>query len=150
MADMTITARGSREFDVRVRDGDDETSHHVSVPESLIEELDLPEDDLEGVVRESFEFLLEREPASSIMGEFSPAVMGSREHRPPLTTARARRAGVRRGSTRAPGLRQRIGRETVERGVFVSFGTRSRRRGPRREPARVPTPRCSAPTWLVV
>ena len=71
MADMTITSRGPREFDVRLRDGDDETSHHVSVPESLIEELDLPEDDLERVVRESFEFLLEREPASSIMSEFS-------------------------------------------------------------------------------
>ena len=71
MADMTITSRGPREFDVRLRDGDDETSHHVSVPESLIEELDLPEDDLERVVRESFEFLLEREPASSIMTEFS-------------------------------------------------------------------------------
>lgn len=37
----------------------------------LIEELGLPEDYLEGVVRESFEFLLEREPASSIMSEFS-------------------------------------------------------------------------------
>ena len=34
-------------------------------------ELSLPEEDLEGVVRESFEFLLEREPASSIMTEFS-------------------------------------------------------------------------------
>jgi hypothetical protein len=41
------------------------------VPESLIKELELPEDDLERVVRESFDFLLEREPASSIMSEFS-------------------------------------------------------------------------------
>jgi hypothetical protein len=71
MADMTITSRGEREFDVRVRAGDDETSHHVTVPQDLIEELGLPEDDLERVVRESFEFLLEREPASSIMSEFS-------------------------------------------------------------------------------
>ena len=71
MADITITSRGPREFDVRVQASDGETSHHVSVPEQLIEELDLPEDDLERVVRESFEFLLEREPASSIMGEFS-------------------------------------------------------------------------------
>ena len=41
------------------------------MPEGLIRELRLPEDDLEGVVRESFRFLLEREPASSILPEFS-------------------------------------------------------------------------------
>ena len=77
MADITITARGEREFDVSVADGDAETSHHVTVPEGLIDDLDLPEDDLEGVVRESFEFLLEREPASSIMAEFSLEVIES-------------------------------------------------------------------------
>ncbi len=71
MAEITISSRGPREFDVRVGEGDGETTHRVTVPEDLIEELDLPEDDLERVVRESFEFLLEREPASSIMSEFS-------------------------------------------------------------------------------
>lgn len=71
MADITITAHGKREYDVRVRTDEEETSHRVSVPEDLIDELGLPEDDLERVVRESFEFLLEREPASSIMSEFS-------------------------------------------------------------------------------
>ena len=71
MADITITSRGPREFDVRLSEREDETSHHVTVPQGLIEELGLPEDDLERVVRESFEFLLEREPASSIMPEFS-------------------------------------------------------------------------------
>ena len=71
MAEIAITPLERREFDVRVREGDSETSHHVSVPEDLIRELGLPEDDLEAVVRESFEFLLEREPASSIMSEFS-------------------------------------------------------------------------------
>ena len=71
MADITITSRGPREFDVRLRGREDETSHHVTVPQDLVEELGLPEDDLERVVRESFEFLLEREPASSIMPEFS-------------------------------------------------------------------------------
>ncbi len=71
MADIAITPRGSHRFDVQLRAGGDQTSHHVTVPEELIEELNLPEDDLEGVVRESFEFLLEREPASSIMSEFS-------------------------------------------------------------------------------
>lgn len=60
-----------REFEVRVREGDRETGHRVNVPEGLIRELRLPENDLEGVVRESFRFLLEREPASSILPEFS-------------------------------------------------------------------------------
>lgn len=71
MADITITPSGPREFEVQVREGDRETSHRVTVPESLINELRLPEDDLQRVVRESFDFLLEREPASSIMPEFS-------------------------------------------------------------------------------
>lgn len=51
--------------------GSSGTEHRVTVPEDLIARLELPEDDLERVVRESFEFLLEREPASSIMREFS-------------------------------------------------------------------------------
>lgn len=71
MADIAITSRGPRQFDVQLREGDGQTSHNVTVPEDLIEELGLPADDLEHVVRESFEFLLEREPASSIMSEFS-------------------------------------------------------------------------------
>ncbi|MDQ4071565.1 MAG: hypothetical protein M3088_01645 [Actinomycetota bacterium] len=71
MADLGITSTGPGEFRVAVRDADPPTSHHVTVPEDLVERLDLPEDDLERVVRESFEFLLEREPASSIMTEFS-------------------------------------------------------------------------------
>lgn len=69
MANITVTSTGSREFEVTI-DGSG-TEHRVTVPESLIEELNLPEDDLEKVVRESFEFLLEREPASSIMSTFS-------------------------------------------------------------------------------
>jgi hypothetical protein len=71
MADITVTSTGSREFEVHVREEDNETSHHVTVSESLIDELRLPEGDLERVVRESFVFLLERESASSIMSEFS-------------------------------------------------------------------------------
>jgi hypothetical protein len=75
MADITITSAGPREFEVQLREIDGETSHRVTVPEDLIQELELPEDDLEGVVRESFEFLLEREPASSIQSEFSLSVI---------------------------------------------------------------------------
>ncbi|MDQ3570375.1 MAG: hypothetical protein M3396_07080 [Actinomycetota bacterium] len=71
MTDVSITSMGSHEFGVQVREGQTETNHRVTVPESLIEDLQLGEDDLERVVRESFHFLLEREPASSILPEFS-------------------------------------------------------------------------------
>lgn len=69
MADITVIHAGPREFEVVVCGSG--TEHRVTVPEGLIEWLDLPGDDLERVVRESFEFLLEPEPASSIMREFS-------------------------------------------------------------------------------
>lgn len=72
MDDIAITSIGPRRFHVEVREGDRRVRHyHVTVPENLIDELQLPEDDLDRVVRESFVFLLEREPASSIMREFS-------------------------------------------------------------------------------
>ena len=75
MADIRVVATGAREFEVEVREGDAQTSHRVTVPRGLVDELGLPEDDLEGVVRGSFEFLLEREPASSILPEFSLEVI---------------------------------------------------------------------------
>ena len=71
MADITVTSIDPRKFHVQIRENDLETSHHVTVPESLINELQLPEDGLDRVVRESFVFLLERERASSIMSTFS-------------------------------------------------------------------------------
>lgn len=77
MADIDISSTGPREFEVTVRTGESETSHRVTVPESLLEELGLAEENHERVVRESFEFLLEREPASSIMAEFSLDVISS-------------------------------------------------------------------------
>ena len=71
MADVTVIPTGAREFAVEVRADGDVASHRVTVPDDLVEELGVQEGDLERVVRESFDFLLEREPASSIMGEFS-------------------------------------------------------------------------------
>ena len=71
MADIRVSPTGDREFDVEVGEGESQTSHHVTVPQGLIDELRLPEDALQAVVRESFEFLLEREPASSILPDFS-------------------------------------------------------------------------------
>jgi hypothetical protein len=56
---------------VEVTEGATSTGHRVTVPEGMLDELNLGEVDSETVVRESFEFLLEREPATSILPEFS-------------------------------------------------------------------------------
>ena len=71
MADIRISRLAAREFQVQVREGGRETTHRVTVPERLGERLELRDDDLERVVRESFWFLLEREPATSILAQFS-------------------------------------------------------------------------------
>lgn len=71
MAEIVITALGVREFQVQVGDGERRTTHRVTVPERLGADLELGDDDLERIVRESFDFLLEREPASSILTRFS-------------------------------------------------------------------------------
>jgi hypothetical protein len=71
MADIRISRLVAREFQVQVREGGRETTHRVTVPERLGETLELRDDDLERIVRESFGFLLEREPATSILRQFS-------------------------------------------------------------------------------
>jgi hypothetical protein len=71
MADISITSLAPRAFQVEVREGQHATTHQVTAPERLGERLELREDDLERVVRESFRFLLEREPATSILRQFS-------------------------------------------------------------------------------
>jgi hypothetical protein len=71
MADISITPVAPRVFRVEVREGQGATTHQVTVPERLGETLELREDDLERVVLASFRFLLEREPATSILRQFS-------------------------------------------------------------------------------
>jgi hypothetical protein len=71
MADIGITPVAPRVFRVEVREGQGATTHQVTVPERLGERLELREDDLERVVLQSFRFLLEREPATSILRQFS-------------------------------------------------------------------------------
>jgi hypothetical protein len=71
MADISVIPLAPRTFRVEVREGQRETTHQVTVPERLGETLQFREDDLERVVRESFRFLLEREPAASILRQFS-------------------------------------------------------------------------------
>ncbi|HYH27341.1 MAG TPA: hypothetical protein VEA19_01030 [Actinomycetota bacterium] len=70
MVEIQVTPLDEDAFGVRVREGTNETNHKVTVPDEMLEVLGLPEPDLEELVRESFEFLLEREPATSILGDF--------------------------------------------------------------------------------
>jgi hypothetical protein len=71
MAEITVSRQTGRVFDVRVRDDGQERTYRVEVPQRIVGGPDLADEDLERVVRESFVFLLEREPASSIMAEFT-------------------------------------------------------------------------------
>ncbi len=80
MADITVTSAevgpgGEAAFRVEVRDGTTATTHDVTVPGGLVASLgwDRGEEEL---VRESFEFLVAREPATSILRRFSLDVIG--------------------------------------------------------------------------
>lgn len=66
-----IESLGPREFRVRVRDGDLETAHIAVVPEDFRAQHGLPPVPLLTLVERSFEFLLEREPADSILPRFT-------------------------------------------------------------------------------
>ncbi len=64
-------------FGVEVRgEGATSTHHRVTVPDGMLEELDLADVDRERVVHESIVFLLEREPSTSIIPEFSLEEIG--------------------------------------------------------------------------
>jgi len=67
--DITVTG-GEGRFAVEVLGGGGSTAHAVTVPAGFAEALGWGEDGA-GLVRASFEFLLEREPATSILRRFS-------------------------------------------------------------------------------
>lgn len=75
MSEIVLTAMGPNRFGVQVHEaGGVETSHVVTVPEGYLDDLGIgaaPDD----VVRESFAFLLDREPATSILREFELPVI---------------------------------------------------------------------------
>jgi hypothetical protein len=68
---VTVTPMEPGWFGVQLEEGGTTTSHRVHVPDALLEDLGLADVDHERVVSETFAFLLEREPPSSILGEFS-------------------------------------------------------------------------------
>jgi hypothetical protein len=62
---------GQHDWAVGITTDDGVTQHRVSVPGGLVSKLGLTSGDEERLVRESFGFLLEREPANAILREFS-------------------------------------------------------------------------------
>jgi hypothetical protein len=68
---VLVARQSDGNFTVRVRNGKSETSHIVSVPSGIEAELGLEATSAEALVRASFTFLLDREPASSILPRFS-------------------------------------------------------------------------------
>jgi hypothetical protein len=72
MAQITVTRRADGTFHVQTPAG---TSHEVSVPAGFPARLGCGHVASGELVRASFEFLLEREPATSILREFSLEVI---------------------------------------------------------------------------
>jgi len=68
MAQITVTRRADGTFHVQTPAG---TSHRVSVPAGFPASLGCGHVEPGELVRASFEFLLEREPAAAILREFS-------------------------------------------------------------------------------
>ena len=75
MSEIVLTEMGPGRFGVQVQvAGDVGTSHVVTVPDRFLEELGVQAEP-DQVVRESFAFLLDREPATSILKEFELPVI---------------------------------------------------------------------------
>lgn len=75
-AEITVTPQVRSTFAVEIRAGGRTSTHQVVVPEGMAEALGWGEGKEADLVRESFVFLLAREPASSILPQFSLDVIG--------------------------------------------------------------------------
>lgn len=64
------------EFEVIVREGQSRTRHRVTLKQADYQRLAAGKATPEALVRESFQFLLEREPKESILGAFDLTVIG--------------------------------------------------------------------------
>lgn len=71
MTDIVVTPLEPGSFRAEVTAGHLTTSHRVIVPDNMVRDLGLAGADSERVVQETMRFLLEREPATSILPEFS-------------------------------------------------------------------------------
>ena len=71
MSEITVNRQDETTYEVELRDGDEATTHTVTVPPDMVQELGLADVEHDRLVRESMEFLLEREPPSSVLPEFA-------------------------------------------------------------------------------
>ncbi len=71
MSEIDVTPLGDGAFAVEIHQGDVKTNHRVTVPDDMVDDLGLGAVDREVLVRQSVDFLLEREPPSSILPEFA-------------------------------------------------------------------------------
>jgi hypothetical protein len=71
MTDMTVTEQSPGNFVVEVAGGGRPTTHHVDVPAGLAVKLGGAGTSDGRLVEESFRYLLEREPNTSILRHFS-------------------------------------------------------------------------------
>ncbi len=76
MSEIAVTPQGQRTYGVEVREGSKTSHHQVEVPDGFVDGL-APGADPARVVQESFAFLLEREPATSILARFALPVIGN-------------------------------------------------------------------------
>ena len=75
-ADVSVVQEGPGRFQVEVQSVGVRTNHTVTVPQGLAEELGWSSEAEIELVRESFVFLLEREPPTSILRSFTLDVIG--------------------------------------------------------------------------
>ena len=74
-ATLQIEQQKEGEFLVTVTEGRSRSSHRVTVRQNYYEKLSEGKVSAEELVRRSFEFLLEREPKESILGQFDLSVI---------------------------------------------------------------------------
>jgi hypothetical protein len=72
---ITLTARPDGDYDVIVDAEGEQITYRVAIPSSLAAEVGHPGVDPAELVRQSFVFLLEREPAHSILPRFNLGVI---------------------------------------------------------------------------
>lgn len=71
MTEIRVAPLEADHFSVEVREGPLRTVHKIAVPAELLDELGLTGTDQSRIAHETFAFLLEREPASAILADFS-------------------------------------------------------------------------------
>lgn len=71
MGNLMVTPGGPGRAGVQVSEDSRLLSYVVTVPPELVDELGLGDFETVDIVRETFRFLLEREPTTSIMKQFS-------------------------------------------------------------------------------